>query len=216
MTAPPRHPKIYHITHVENLPKIVADGWLWSDRSRLAHDVHCNLIGMPAIKERRLTQIAVGCHPGTTVGDYVPFYLCPRSVMLYIFFRNNHPDLSYRGGQTPIVHLQADMNACVAWASRESVRFAFSTSNAGSFTADFFSDLADLSQIDWAAVNSRDFRDRQVKERKQAEFLVFGAFPWSLVEHVGVFDQKRRDLATQALSRGAHQPTVRVENGWYF
>jgi hypothetical protein len=60
---------------------------------------------MSAIKRRRVEELEVSCHPGTKVGDYVPFYFCPRSVMLYVIHRANHPDLSYRGGQEPIVHL---------------------------------------------------------------------------------------------------------------
>jgi hypothetical protein len=104
----------------------------------------------------------------------------------------------------------------MAWANRNGVRFAFSNSNAGSFTADFFSDPGELNRINWNAVNSRDFSDRQIKEDKQAEFLIFDSFPWTLVEHIGVFDENRRNLAIQAISQSSHQPTVRVENGWYF
>jgi hypothetical protein len=216
MTAPPLAPKIYHITHIDNLGKIAEDGHLWSDRERLNRGFDCSVVGMPVIKDRRLTKIPVTCHPGTMVGDYVPFYFCPRSVMLYIFHCNNHPDLPYRGGQGPIVHLQADVQDCITWANRNGIRFAFSTSNAGSFTADFFSTPADLKQINWGAVNSRDFRDRNTKEQKQAEFLVLRSFPWSLVEQVGVFDQNIRNLAIQAMMNSSHQPPVRVENGWYF
>jgi hypothetical protein len=208
--------KIYHITHIDNLPKIISDGCLWSDRARLVRGFDCNLIGMPAIKNRRPNLIPVPCHPGTTVGDYVPFYFCPRSVMLYIFHCNNHPDLPYRGGQQPIVHLQADLHACVDWANRKRVRFAFSNGNAGSLTADFFSELSDLSQINWAAIDSTDFRDRTVKEQKQAEFLVHESFPWSLVESLGVFDKNICDLARRVISDCTHKPLVRVENSWYF
>jgi ssDNA thymidine ADP-ribosyltransferase, DarT len=216
MTTPPANPKIYHITHVDNLGKIIDDGCLWSDRAWLERSLNCSIIGMPAIKQRRLNRIAVSCHPRTTVGDYVPFYFCPRSVMLYIFHRNNHADLPYRGGQTPIVHLQADMNDCVDWANRNSVRFSFSNRNAGSRTTDFYSDLAELNRINWEAVNSRNFRDRQMQEEKQAEFLVFGHFPWTLVEHIGVIDQHANAIVTRKISQCSHQPTVRVENGWYF
>ncbi len=53
----------------------------------------------------------VKCHPGTKVGEYVPFYFCPRSVMLYILYMGNHPELGYRGGQAPIVHLSASRYA---------------------------------------------------------------------------------------------------------
>ena len=67
--------KIYHITHIDNLPKIISDGRLWSDRARLVRGFDCNIIDMPAIKNRRPNLIPVPCHPGTMVGDYVPFYL---------------------------------------------------------------------------------------------------------------------------------------------
>jgi hypothetical protein len=58
---------------------------------------------MSTIKERRL-RLAIECRPGLRVGDCVPFYFCPRSVMLFLLDRGNHPDLTYRGGQGPILH----------------------------------------------------------------------------------------------------------------
>ncbi len=195
---------------------IVRAGAIWSDRQRLDQGFKCEVVGMPTIKRRRLEEIEVTCVPGTTVGDYVPFYLCPRSIMLYIFYKKNHPDLPYKGGQEPIVHLQADMNACVAWANRQKKPIAFSTSNAGSYTADFYNQKDDLNKIDWDSVNARDFRGRLTQERKQAEFLMHDCFPWSLVEHVGVFDQNRLMLANKAIVTSEHRPPVRVENSWYF
>ena len=112
MSPVPTNPKIYHITHIDNLSKIVDAGCIWSDRQRLGQGFSCQVVGMPAIKQRRLEEIDVTCNPGTKVGDYVPFIFCPRSIMLYIFHRGNHPDLPYKGGQQPIIHLQADMKAC--------------------------------------------------------------------------------------------------------
>ncbi len=47
-------------------------------------------IGMSNIKQRRL-QLPLRCHKGDSVGEYVPFYFCPRSVMLYLIYRANHP-----------------------------------------------------------------------------------------------------------------------------
>ena len=72
-------------------------------------------IGMGSIKQRRLS-LPVTCHPGDYVGDYVPFYFGPRSIMLYVIRCANHPELAYRGGQEPIVHLEADLPAVVQWA----------------------------------------------------------------------------------------------------
>lgn len=109
MTQPPGRPKIYHITHVDNLGGIIADGGLVSDREIIERGGPTQTIGMSDIKRRRVEEIAVYCHPGTKVGDYVPFYFCPRSVMLYVIHCANHPELIYRGGQEPIVHLEADL-----------------------------------------------------------------------------------------------------------
>ena len=68
---------------------------------------------MSGIKRRRLEDLEVYCHPGTKVGDYVPFYFCPRSVMLFVIHRANHPELTYREGQGPIVHLEADLPSVI-------------------------------------------------------------------------------------------------------
>ncbi|MHA0034222.1 DarT ssDNA thymidine ADP-ribosyltransferase family protein [Deinococcus sp. PESE-13] len=47
MTAPvPRNPKIYHITHGDNLPRIVAEGGLWSDAAILQRGGPTAMIGM--------------------------------------------------------------------------------------------------------------------------------------------------------------------------
>lgn len=50
--------------------------------------------------------------------------------MLYLIFRQND-ELSYEGGQEPIVHLEADLAETVAWAEANDKRWAFTLSNAG-------------------------------------------------------------------------------------
>ena len=106
MTAPPARPKLYHITHADNLAAIASERVLVSDAAMIARGGPAQAIGMSAIKRRRVQELEVSCHPGTMVGDYVPFYLCPRSVMLFVIHRANHPELSYRDGQELIVHLK--------------------------------------------------------------------------------------------------------------
>src|SRR5271157_993904 len=140
MSSVPQNPKIYHITHVSNLSKIV-DAVLWSDAERIRQGMDCTVVGMREIKRRRLEELDVHCHPGTRVGDYVPFYFCPRSIMLYILHRGNHPDLNYREGQHPIVHLQADLHNTVQLANQNGVRWAFSNTNAGARYASFYPSL---------------------------------------------------------------------------
>jgi hypothetical protein len=216
MTTPPSNPKIYHITHVDNLASIVTNGRLLSDAGVLQQGGPTQVIGMSSIKQRRLYELEVSCHPGTKVGEYVPFFFCPRSVMLYVIHCGNHPELAYRGGQDPIIHLEADLHRVVRWAESNGVRWAYSLSNAGARYAEFRSDLTDLDELDWDAIDARDFRDPDVKERKQAEFLVHGNFPFDLVERIGVQTQAIKQRVLRVLSTSTYRPIVEIRPDWYF
>jgi len=216
MPNAPARPKIYHITHIENLPKIVAARKFWSDAKRIELELECQVVGMSGIKQRRLEELKVKCHPTTMVGEYVPFYFCPRSIMLYILHMGNQPELTYRKGQKPIVHLVADLHATVAWAEARQRLWAFSNCNAGAFYADFFASLADLDKIDWTAVQATDFRDGLVKDGKQAEFLIHKSLPWTLIEQIGVFDSETARQVDRILEDTEHKPVVGVQRAWYF
>jgi hypothetical protein len=215
VSVPPESPKIYHITHVSNLPSIIAAGDLVSDAAILQQGGPPAAVGMSKIKQRRL-KLPVTCHPGDFVGEYVPFYFCPRSVMLYLLYRGNHPELTYRGGQGPIVHLEADLKAVVDWADANGRRWAFSPTNAGAYYVEFRKTLGELDQIDWDAVAARDFRSSDVKEAKAAEFLLYGAFPWALVERIGVQSMTVGQQVTRVIASGLHHPTVQILRDWYF
>jgi hypothetical protein len=142
MTNPPENPKIYYITHIGNLPSIISTGCIESDGRRIGQGGRQTSIGMTEIKQRRLFEISVSCHPGTKVGEYVPFYFCYRSIMLYILYMGNHPDMThYKEGQGPILHLQVDMNKAITWAEQNGVKWAFSDRNAGGRLAAFYNNM---------------------------------------------------------------------------
>src|SRR5579859_2568373 len=75
------NPAIFHITHVDNLPSIVAEGALWCDAKRVELGLPCTNIGHRHIKERRMRRVVPAAARGT-LGQYVPFNFCSRSVML--------------------------------------------------------------------------------------------------------------------------------------
>ncbi len=209
----PANPKIYHIVHVDRLPSIVADNYLWSDREARERGVSGTEIGLSNIKERRLGN-ELESHPGLHVGDCVPFYFCTRSVMLYVINMSNHPQLEYRGGQEPIIHLEADLHQTVARADANQRRWAFTSSNAGAYYFDDFSALNDLNSLDWGAIKATDWRDCQ--ETKQAEFLVEGSFPWELVSRIGVRSRRVGDRVLSTIQPHSHRPSVVIKPGWYY
>jgi hypothetical protein len=212
---PPTAPKLYHITHVDNLPSIVADGALWSDATLIARGGPAASIGMSSIKQRRLG-LPVKCHPGDLVGGYVPFYFCPRSIMLFLIHCANHPEMKYTGGQAPILHLELDLQEVIQWADAQPRRWAFSLSNAGATYSEFRSRADQFDQIDWPAVANTDFRSASVKEGKQAEFLVADFVPWQLVRRVGAMNPAMQAQAMRNMGGVVHRPSVEVCRSWYF
>jgi hypothetical protein len=170
---------------------------------------------MSDIKRRRLS-LPVRTYAGDSVGDYVPFYFCPRSIMLFLIRCGNHCDLAYRGGQEPIVHLEADFHEVITWADMNQKKWAFSLSNAGAVYAEFRNRLDQLDEIDWDAVRATDFRSPRIKEGKQAEFLFHEFFPWGLVRRIGVNSTVVHRQVAQAMATAQHKPTVEICRQWYF
>ena len=214
----PAQPKIFHIVHVDRLASIARDGWILSDAAIRPQNRPGTAIGMNNIKERRL-RLPLSSHPGLMVGGCAPFYFCPRSVMLYLICMRN-AELAYRGGQEPIVHLEGDLHSAVAWAQANARRWAFTLSNAGAFYFEDRSDLAQLGEINWGAVEARRWGgngvDRSVKEGKQAEFLMEAAFPWHLIERITVHSQEIALRADAALNGIAHRPPIQILRDWYY
>ena len=213
--AVPKNPQIVHIVHVDRLPSVIEEGHLWCDAVAAERSFPGTTIGIGEIKQRRMSHPLMS-HPTLKVGECVPFYFWPRSVMLFLFARGNHPALAYRGGQAPIVHLVADLRKTVRWAEESSLRWAFTLSNAGAAFFEDRSTLDDLGDIDWAAVKARDWRDPEVKEHKQAEFLVESRFAWQLVSRIGVMTEAIRRQVADALAESEHRPRVEVQRTWYY
>ena len=209
----PANPKIYHICHIDRLRSIVAEGALLCDAEIARRPPIGTIIGMTGIKQRRLA-LTLSSHPDIRVGDCVPFYFCPRSIMLYLIYRANHDALVYRGGQGSIIHLEADLRRTVAWADNHRQRWAFTLSNAGSSYFEDRCDLLQLHEIDWDAVAARNWQ--QCKDGKQAEFLLEGRFPWTLVSRIGVFSREVYQQTVAVIATAEHRPGVDIKRQWYY
>jgi len=209
----PENIKIYHIIHIDTLPYVIADGSLFSDSTMRTRPQCGAIIGMNKIKERRLT-LSLTSHQGLHVGECVPFYFCPRSVMLYMFHMRNHSEIDYQGGQEPILHLVADLQRTVVWAEKNSLRWAFTSSNAGSYYFEDYADLKYLNQLDWDAIQANQWSGFQ--DKKQAEFLIEGRFPWEMVEGIGVYSSEWVNRANDIAINEKHKPQIKAIREWYY
>lgn len=214
MTVVPNNIKLYHIVHIDRLPSILSEGSLLCDAAVRQRSLPGTMIGMSQIKERRLNATLSSC-PGLHVGDCVPFYFCSRSVMLYVISRRNSSDITYHGGQENIVHFVFDLNQVVDWAQKKDRRFAFTTSNAGSYYFIDYNDLSSLNQIDWDAVNSTQWQ--QCKDNKQAEFLLEQSISLELLESIGVYSDRLKSQVEAAFYEARRPiPNCSVCRDWYY
>jgi hypothetical protein len=210
----PKNPKIYHILHVDRLASVVREGGLFCDAESVRRHLMGTKIGFGKIKNRRLAELILQTKPSLHVGDCVPFYFCPRSVMLYIFWRNNHPELTYHGGQEPIVHLEFDLYKSIQWAQQVQSHWAFTNINAGSYSFEDFNDVCDLQQLNWDVISAEQWNGHE--SEKQAEFLVERFFPLYLVGRIGVFDEQRAEQVRKALTGNAASERIQVRRDWYY
>ncbi len=199
---------IYHITHISNLTSVIREGRLWCDWQRITRGFANTNIGYSHIKARRMRHpVTVAAHG--TLGNYVPFNFCPRSVMLYVVSRG-HDD--YREGQYPIVHLVSSTKTIEAIGRP----WLFTDRHADLGYANQFDSLDRLNEVDWTVMPLTYWNDPEIKERRQAEFLVHDWCPWEAIEVIGVIDHEVAALANAAIAEADHKPRVEVRRDWYY
>jgi len=211
---------VYHFTHWSHLPDIVQRGLL-SDSTVRASSAFAYEAGDRTIKERRRQRV-VPCEPGGVVADYVPFYLAPRSPMLYrIANPRNRPDggvATYGGSSTELVYLVSSVERLHS----AGLALVLSDRNAATTLAEFRAEATTWFEpgfIDWQLMaaqywsNTATYPDRM--ERRMAECLVHRRVPWLLFTRVAVANTAVAQKVRDALARaGEHTITPVLEPGW--
>ncbi|MGN1152447.1 MAG: DUF4433 domain-containing protein [Candidatus Gastranaerophilaceae bacterium] len=212
--------KIYHIIHIDRLESILSDGFLFCDAIIHERNNSGTTIGISKIKERRLSK-KLSSLPDLSVGQCVPFYFCPRSVMLYVIQCQNNPDLSYKNGQDDIIHLVFDMHTVIDWACKNNYKTCYTTSNAGSNYFQDYSDFSDIhNKVDWKAVDAEKWSgvgiNPEIKENKQAEFLIENKLSIELLESIGVYNLQNYQKVNKIFNNCSFSPRISIQPSWYY
>lgn len=206
--------KIFHILHIDRLSSILSKGFIFCDAYMRGTSIGGTTIGMSSIKATRCFK-KLSNYPDLTVGACTPFYFCPRSIMLYMIYKGNHPQFSYRGGQNPIIHIVADFYRTIEWAKLNDRRWVFTPTNAAAYYTEDYNNVSMLNKLNWKVIASNDWKEN--REQKQAEFLIEHSFPITLIEKIGVYSPKYATHAKKIMSQ-CESPIidVNVEPGWYY
>ena len=165
------------------------------------------------IQDKRASTL-VPCGPGGSLHNYVPFYFCVRSPMLFAIYRGIVD--GYEQGQQAVIYLMSTVQDVIS----DQLEYVFTDGHGIMKFTKIYDDPAYFCEIDWPLMNARYWRDTiddpDRKRRRQAEFLVQGGFPWRLVGAIVVMDDATRDQVQTLLQQSAHKPPVIVNRTWYY
>lgn len=206
----PQRALIFRITHIANVPWILDHGIQCRNSKHL--DPNYREIGSPDLIAKR-TRRLVNIPPGGTLSDYIPFYFTPCSPMLY------NIKTGYGGlPKTPMTEI-AILVTSLHELTKIGKPFVFSDRHAYLAHASLYSDLAELSKLDWKLFQSRDFKrdpnDPARFERYQAEALIHGSLPSSALTGIACYNaQQAAILSSEAAARDLPLKIV-VKPEWY-
>ena len=203
---------LYHITHLKNLRPIIRSGALLPVSALRRTSAQFTTIAYQDIQDKRSVTL-VPCGLGGMLHDYVPFYFAPRSPMLCAISYGRVPSCQ---NQAAVVHLVSTAQAIDDYG----LDFAFTDGHAIMAFTEFYDDLDDLQEMDWKVMKAKywsdTLEDMDRKRRRQAEFLVHGPVPWSLVTEIAVMDRSVEKKVKSLLEREGVATAVRTVRAWYY
>lgn len=202
----------YRVTHIRNLRLILMERKLRSNYSIENQEFHS--IGNPdIIRIRKIRSVKI---PGYgSIGDYVPFYFTPRSIMLYNIITGIYDPVVPKRDATELIILRCSIAQLVNLS-----RWFFTDGQANNFLTNHYNDLRHLDKIDWACIQNGDFtkspEDYDRPRRYQAEFLVFREVPLEYVESINVLSEETASNVQRELSQINCNLAVNIRPDYFF
>jgi len=207
----PQSAHIFRITHIDNVPWILEHG-LYSKNSP-CQDPNFVSIGLQELIGKRPTR-QVDCEPWGALGDYVPFYFTPASIMLYNI-ATGYGSVTQRPNREIVVIVSS-----IPRLIERELRYVFTTSHAYQHGAEFYEDPADLVKIDWKILCARDFKtdpeDPGKKGRYQAEALVHSHVPTDAILGMACYNTSAQQVLEAEVARRQLTLPIKVQTSWYF
>ncbi|NOQ36518.1 MAG: DUF4433 domain-containing protein [Methylococcaceae bacterium] len=202
------NPAIYHFTHLDNFSKLIKTGSILCKNQMIAENQRYQSAAYEDIQNQRKAH-PVPVLPYGTLHDYVPFYFCSRSPMLYSIKQGNLINIQ----MDKLVFLKSSVQTVIA----VNKAFVFTDGHAIMDFSDYYNNVADLKNVSWEVVNAHYWNDFDDGRRlRQAEFLVHQFVEWQLIETIGVYSQQIKDEIMQKIQGLSHKPDVQIKSSWFF
>lgn len=204
MAIPSEHAnrRIYHFTHLDNLPSLLRHGLVANNHSKFPRRNHRS-IAAQSIQDRR-ADMSVTCGPEGVVHDYVPLYFGSLSLMLLGVINRKNID------QPEILYFEFPISLI----NDEDVVFTDASANTG-VPPSFYSDPADLTKLNWNEIDSLKWKSGSevLRHQRMAEILVHSHLPLSHALNLIVWNESIKKHVTQIAEKaGASLPPIDFES----
>lgn len=209
--------RIYHITHIDNLPGILGDGHLLADASGSWAERQVVDISSPGNREVRRATTVAG-EGSLSVAHYVPFFFAPNARMWEgIRAREADPRLS------PDVATRSPYDFAILASSVKQAMIMVDVDehrHAPSVAVTDGDAAAHLTRFGSArSACERAMRKLHSDEDSgailEAEFLVKDMVPFEWITLIGVANNRARDAVKEILAPSMHRPKVAVYPPWF-
>ena len=151
----------------QNIPLLIQQGLRCANQCEPNTAYHT--IGNQTIINKR-NNVIVSVGSGGTLNDYIPFYFTPFSPMMY----NIHT--GYNGSIKVANEDIVILVGCLHDFKSGGIDFVFTDAHAYMAYTNFYTDLKDLTHINWPILQQRDFQ-RGTMDSYQAEALIYRYVP---------------------------------------
>jgi hypothetical protein len=207
----PEKAYIFRITHRDNVPWIVQNGL--HCRNSKVMDRNFVAIGNVELIDKRRTQV-VPNNPGGYLGDYIPFYFTPSSVMMYQI-KTGYNGIRQRSNDE-IAIIVASLHKL----HKQNISFLYTDRHASLRAVEYFSDPGDLGNLDWEIWRKRDFHGDpeypDKKDRYQAEALIHRHLPIDACLGIVCYNDDITKMLKKRLGDAGERVMVATKRNWYF
>jgi len=205
---------VFRIIPIENLKENLTNG-IYCKNSNTKNPDYKSIGSEEVIT--RIDSVAVKCHPGTVVNDYVPFYFSVRTPMLYNIITGQGVPIRL---QSEIIYLCFKLTELAT----NAFQWCFTDGNAATRITRFYTDLENLSDLDWHSIKTTDFRvsnsdgDEDRIRKKHSEFLVKHHVPIEYLQAIVVLNEGSKDRVNAILTEVGLEIPVHINpsNEFYF
>lgn len=202
---------LYRIVHQDNINYILQNGMFCVENEQF--DSNNIFIGDSTLTNQRHV-FKIPLPDAGNLGDYIPFYFGYRSPMLYNI-KTGHRGIPM-WSQSQIIYIVCKMQPFFT----DEFTIVFTNGHAKSQFTSYFTQEADLKQLDWAAIKALQWQntphDPDKMRRKQAECLIKSHIPPQYITALVVYDASTQAKMIDLIQKTDLKINVYINPKGYF